>query len=135
MSTDIEQETQAGRSGRSGNFLERLANRIGGSVRVTTIFGEPVVKDGVTVIPVARARWGFGGGSSSEGHTSENQKGEGTGGGGGVKVSPAGYVEVKNGRARFHPIYNPAMVTQIIIASGVVAVLLVQAVRGLIAKK
>ena len=135
MSTDTEQETQVGRSWRSGNFRERLAHRIGGGVRVTTIFVEPVEKDGITVIPVARARWGFSGGSSSGGNTSENQKGEGMGGVGGVKVSPAGYVEVKNGRARFHPIYDPAMVTQIIVASGVVAALLLQVARRLISKR
>ena len=135
MSTDIERETQSGRPGRSENILERLANRIGGSVRVTTIFGEPVEKDGVTVIPVARARWGFGGSSGSGGNTSENQKGEGTGGGGGVIVSPAGYVEVRDGRARFRPIYDPAMVTQIIVASGIVAALLLSGVRRLISSR
>ena len=130
MSTDIEQETQ---SGRRENMLERLANRIGGSVRVKTIFGDPVEKDGVTVIPVARARWGVGGGSSSGGNTRANQTGEGTGTGTGgkVTVSPAGYVEVKDGRARFHPIYDPANVTQIIVASGIVAVLVLRAVRRL----
>ena len=133
MSTDIEQETQ---SGRSENMLERLANRIGGSVRVKTIFGEPVEKNGVTVIPVARARWGFGGGSNAGGNTRGHQTGEGsgTGGGGGVTVFPAGYVEVRDGRARFHPIYDPANVAQIIVASGIVAVLVLRAVRRLMSR-
>jgi uncharacterized spore protein YtfJ len=133
MSTDIEQETQ---SGRRENMLERLANRIGGSVRVKTIFGDPVEKDGVTVIPVARARWRFGGGNNSGGNTRENQTGEGTssGSGGGVTVSPAGYVEVRDGRARFHPIYDPANVAQIIVASGIVAVLVIRGVRRLMAR-
>jgi uncharacterized spore protein YtfJ len=131
MSTDIEKETKPGRS---NNILERFASRIGGSVRATTIFGEPVEKGGVTVIPVARARWGFGGGRGSGGNNGENQNGGGTGGGAGVKVSPVGYVEVKDGRARFRPIYDPAMVTQIIVASGIVTALLLQGVRKLIAK-
>ena len=133
MSTEIEQETQ---SGRSENMLERLANRIGGSVRVKTIFGDPVEKAGVTVIPVARARWGFGGGSNAGGNTRENQTGEGTGtgSGGGVTVFPTGYVEVRDGRARFHPIYDPANVAQIIVASGIVAVLLLRAVRWLMSR-
>jgi len=134
MSTDIEQETQGGQFGRVGNLRERLANWISGRAGVKMIFGEPVEKDGITVIPVTRARWGFSGGSSSGGNTSENHKGEGMGGVGGVKVSPAGYVEVRNGRARFHPIYDPAMVTQIIVASGIVAALL-QVVRRLISKQ
>ncbi|HEX6483062.1 MAG TPA: spore germination protein GerW family protein [Ktedonobacteraceae bacterium] len=133
MSTEIEQETQ---SGHSENMLERLANRIGGSVRVKTIFGDPVEKDGVTVIPVARARWGVGGGSNAGGNTRENQTGEstGTGSGGGVTVFPTGYVEVRDGRARFHPIYDPANVAQIIVASGIVAVLLLRAVRWLMSR-
>jgi uncharacterized spore protein YtfJ len=133
MSTEIEQETQ---SGRSENMLERLANRIGGRVRVKTIFGDPVEKDGVTVIPVARARWGVGGGSNAGGNTRENQtdEGSGAGGGRGVTVSPAGYVEVRDGRARFHPIYDPANVAQIIVASGIVAVLVLRAVRRLMSR-
>lgn len=133
MGTEIKQER---RSGSSENMLERLANRIGGRVRVKTIFGEPVEKDGVTVIPVARARWGFGSGSNSGGNTRGNQMGEGTsaGGGGGVTVSPAGYVEVRDGRARFHPIYNPANVAQIIVASGIVGVLVLRAVRRLMSR-
>jgi uncharacterized spore protein YtfJ len=131
MSTDIKEKTQ---SGGSDNILERFASRIGGSVRATTIFGEPVEKGGVTVIPVARARWGFGGGRGSGGNNGENQKGEDAGGGAGVKVSPVGYVEVRDGRARFRPIYDPAMVTQIIVASGIVTALLLQGVRQLISK-
>jgi uncharacterized spore protein YtfJ len=131
MSTDIEKETK---SGRSDNILERLASIVGNSVRVTTIFGEPVEKEGVTVIPVARARWGFGGGRGSGGNNGENQKGSDTGGGAGVKVSPVGYVEVRDGRARFRPIYDPAMVTQIIVASGIVTALVLQGVRRLIIK-
>lgn len=135
MSTDIEQETQGGQFGRIGNLRERLANRIGGRAGVKMVFGEPVEKDGITVIPVARARWGFSGGSSSGGNTSENHKGEGMEGIGGAKVTPAGYVEVRNGRARFYPIYDPAMVTQIIVASGIVAALLLQVVHRLISKR
>lgn len=134
MSTHTEQETHLSHPGRGSNILERLASSISNSVRVTTIFGEPVEKDGVTVIPVARARWGFGGGNGPAGNYAENQAGEGTGGGAGVMVSPVGYVEVQDGRARFRPIYDPAMVTQIIVASGIVAVLILGAVRRLTSK-
>lgn len=134
MSTDSEQETRLDRPGQRENILERLASIVGNRVRVTTIFGEPVEKGSVTVIPVARARWGFGGGSGSGGNNGENQNGGGTGGGAGVKVSPVGYVEVKDGRARFRPIYDPAMVTQIIVASGIVTALVLQGVRRLISK-
>ncbi len=42
-------------------LLERLADRLGGKASVTTIYGEPVACEGVTIIPVARVAFSFGG--------------------------------------------------------------------------
>ena len=79
-------------------FIGTMAEKIGAVARAATIFGEPVERDGVTVVPVAKARWGFGGGVGQ-------RKGEdGAGGGGGVQVTPVGYIEMRNGRAEFRPI-------------------------------
>ena len=36
-------------------FVERLAERIGAKVNVSTVFGDPIERDGITVIPVATA--------------------------------------------------------------------------------
>jgi uncharacterized spore protein YtfJ len=83
------------------DFLQRLAERIGASAHAAAVFGEPVDREGVTVIPVAKATWGFGGGSGGE---AENQ---GSGGGGGSFVSPLGYIEVRAGRAEFKPLRDP----------------------------
>ena len=79
-------------------FIGTMAEKIGAVARAATIFGEPVERDGVTVVPVAKARWGFGGGVGQ-------RKGEdGAGGGGGVQVTPVGYIEMRNGQAEFRPI-------------------------------
>jgi uncharacterized spore protein YtfJ len=43
-------------------LLERLAELIGGRAGVRAVFGEPIRNGELTVIPVARIRWGFGGG-------------------------------------------------------------------------
>lgn len=86
-------------SGAEGNFIERIAERLGENVHATTIFADPVQSDGVTVIPVARARMGFGGGS---GRQREGE--EGTGGGGGMLVTPVGYIELRKGHSTFRPI-------------------------------
>src|SRR5712691_4977917 len=86
---------------RADTFLERLAETLGMHAQASAIFGEPVERDGVTVIPVAKARWGLGGGG---GHKAE---GEGSGGGGGVIVSPVGYIELKDGESRFRPVQDP----------------------------
>ena len=69
----------------------------------STIYGTPVERDGVTVIPVAAARFGIGAGSGSD--PSKRQEGEGGGGGG--AITPAGYIELKDGRSRFVPIVHP----------------------------
>lgn len=79
-----------------------LAERVGTTARVETVFGEPVERDGVTVIPVARARWGFGGGTGAR----SGEEGEGAGGG--TVVSPVGFIELRKGNAHFRRIPSPA---------------------------
>jgi uncharacterized spore protein YtfJ len=86
-------------------LLERIAQTVGQNARASTIFGEPVEREGVTVLPVAKARFGFGGGGGS-GTRAEGQ-GSGRGGGGGVVVSPIGYIEVREGSSKFKRISTP----------------------------
>jgi uncharacterized spore protein YtfJ len=106
-------------------FLERMAERLGGQAQAKSVFGEPVTRDGVTVIPVARAAWGFGGGF---GHAAAGRDG-GSGGGGGVSVRPVGYIELRNGRSRFRPIRDRAMTGSLLLAAGGLALLLARAFR------
>lgn len=83
-----------------GQFLSGLAQRFGATAKSTTIFGDPIDRDGVTVVPVAKARWGFGAGA---GRAAENG---GVGGGGGVQVNPIGYIEMRNGETNFKRIHD-----------------------------
>jgi len=82
----------------------RLAEKLGVTARAATVFGEAVERDGMTVIPVAKARWGLGGGSGKHGIGGHR---EGIGGGGGVIVQPVGFIEMSNGESRFRPIVTP----------------------------
>ncbi len=130
-------------------LVERLAERLGSTARATAVFGEPVECDGVTVIPVAKARWGFGGGDGQPGsgrwagrtgraragHAAEDSAtdegatggsaegreapGSGGGGGGGVAVVPVGFIEVSQGGARFRRIVDQGT----IVALGAMALL------------
>jgi uncharacterized spore protein YtfJ len=84
--------------------FSRLAEKLGITARASTIFGEPVERDGMTVIPVAKASWGLGGGSGKHGIAG---RGEGVGGGGGVIVQPVGFIEMSNGESRFRSIVTP----------------------------
>jgi hypothetical protein len=122
MSDAVDQANSPAASGRGGSFLERLAERVGGSASSTLVFGAPVEHQGVKVIPVAKARWGFGGGGGSR-----DRGGEGSGGGGGVWVSPVGYIEMKDGGSRFRPIRGPGAMLPVVIASGFFALLIARA--------
>lgn len=97
------------------NLLERLADRLGASANAVAIFAPPVERDGVTVIPVAKAKYVFGGGSG------QHSKEEGSGGGGGVAVTPVGYIEIAEGVTHFRRIRNPLAVAACYAASGFAA--------------
>lgn len=114
---------------RGENWLERLARSIGITTRASTVFGEAVERDGVMVIPVARVRWAFGSGSGRGRSAAGSQVGEGSGGGGAVAVSPIGYIEVKEGYARFRRIYDVRTITRMLVIAGVVAMLILRTLR------
>jgi uncharacterized spore protein YtfJ len=121
-------------------LVERLAEKIGSSARAAAVFGETVERDGVTVIPVAKARWGFGGGDGgpgggrrpgrggrgadgreapeptaaerADGRSVEgrDEQGWGGGGGGGVQIVPVGFIEMTRDGARFRRIVDQSAV-------------------------
>lgn len=92
------------------SFVERLAQRLGANADAKYIYGEPIERGEVTIVPVARAAYGFGGGGGKKGEE------EGSGGGGGVAVKPVGYIEIKNGETRFRPIRDPFIYAAIVTA-------------------
>ena len=98
----------------SGDFIQRLAERIGAVAQASAVFGAPVERDGLTVIPVAKATWGVGGGSG------EKAGEQGLGGGGGGSVAPLGYIEVRDTGAEFKPIRDPRLFAAGAAAMGVV---------------
>lgn len=108
------------------SFIDRLAQRLGVSVNAGTIYGAPIEHDGVTVIPAAKAMYGFGGGSGSKAGE------EGTGGGGGVAIKPVGYIEIKDGVTKFRSIPDPERVFKVIAVSGVMSLLIIKAVAKML---
>jgi uncharacterized spore protein YtfJ len=86
-------------------LVQRVSRMVGERATVTTVFGDPVEREGVTIVPVARARFGFGAGGGGGARGGEH--GSGGGGGGGALVSPAGYIELRAGTAEFKRISSP----------------------------
>lgn len=64
---------------------------------IKSVYGEPVVVDGTTIVPVAAVQFGFGSGSAGEDETAP-----GGGGGGGVAIPFGAYVSDETG-VRFRP--------------------------------
>jgi uncharacterized spore protein YtfJ len=102
-----------------------LAERIGARLGSATVFGAPVERDGVTVVPVAVARFGIGAGSGAD--PAKGQEGEGGGGGG--AVAPAGYIELKEGRSRFVPVVHPARMLALVLGAVIAGLLIVRSTR------
>jgi uncharacterized spore protein YtfJ len=100
-----------------GDFAERLAKAVGATAKASIAYGDPVERDGVTVIPVARSFWGFGGGGGdTEGRV-------GSGGGGGSLVWPLGHIEIRDGETQFKPLHQPRLAL-LVVAAAVIVVLI-----------
>ena len=115
----------------SERFFEHLLEGIGGKATVRAVFGPPIERDGLTVVPVARVRWGFGGGSGT-GTDGANGTGSGTGAGGGATVDPLGHLELRGGEATFRPIVAPYPSPAFLLAAGVTAALIIRALGRLL---
>ncbi|MGX1808328.1 hypothetical protein ACWIGI_21620 [Nocardia sp. NPDC055321] len=69
-------------------LLDLLSER----ARASAVFGEPVTAEGITVVPVAHVQLGLGGAAGTVG--------------GGVQARPLGYIEIRDGQARFRRIHR-----------------------------
>lgn len=111
-------------------LLERMAELVGARAGVQAVFGDPVKHGNLTVIPVARVRWGFGGGG---GHSDGPPSGpaSGSGGGGGVAADPIGYLEIGPDGATFRPIRDPYPSPPFLIAAGLSVAIVIRSLARL----
>ncbi|MXY19753.1 MAG: hypothetical protein F4Y49_00280 [Dehalococcoidia bacterium] len=102
--------------------LSNITDRLQASGTTKTVYGEPVVAEGKTLIPVARVRYGFGaGGGSNDGESGR----EGSGGGGGVEVTPVGIIEITELETRYISLESPRVfIKYALIAMGIIAFVL-----------
>jgi uncharacterized spore protein YtfJ len=130
---EIPSERELERRAQEGSFLETLADDLAGSVG--SAFGTAVERDGVTVIPVSKARWGLGGGIGADRLAERMRGGEShpeaaVGAGGGVIVKPIGFIELSGGRSRFRPIRDPERLAWAAIAGGLIGLSVLRSVLG-----
>jgi uncharacterized spore protein YtfJ len=88
-------------------LIEGAVEHLRTSASVKTVYGDPIVVDGKTVIPVAKVAYGFGAGHGSGTHAKKTPdgktpvEGEGEGAGGGVAAKPVGVVEITGQETKF----------------------------------
>lgn len=141
---------RAGDGGPIDGFIERMAERLSGKASVSAVFGDPIERDGLTIIPVAKVRWVFGGGAGSgpiavgpgkEGTAASEPidgtmpgvaTSSGSGGGGGVTADPVGYLEIGPDGASFVSI-TPVMPSPgLLLAGGATAALVLRGLARLL---
>ncbi len=120
----MKEEVESKNKSYTDDFLEAIAEKLGAVAKADIVFADPIDKNGVTVIPVAKARWGFGGGSG------RTEKERGSGGGGGAVVTPIGFIEIRNGEGIFKRIYE---ISPWFVALGGIAGFLL--LRGILGKR
>jgi uncharacterized spore protein YtfJ len=114
---------------RKRSFVERVAERVGMQASAKAVYADAVERDGVTVIPVAKVRWGFGGG------TGRKQGKRGKGAGGGLQAAPLGYIEIKEGQTEFKPIHDPMSLVPLVAMGGLTGWVVLRSLRKLIRGK
>lgn len=108
-------------------LLESVADKVGLHAGAKAVFGEPVERDGVTVIPVAQVIYGTGGGGGGS-YPDEF----GAGAGGGALTRPIGYIELGPVGAVFRPIPHPWQNATLIVSVAFGALILAKAVSTLL---
>ena len=74
--------------------VDEMLQGVRDALRAQAVYGEPVERDGLTVIPAATVRGGGGGGSDAE-HNG--------GGGFGLQARPAGAFVIRDGAVEWRP--------------------------------
>jgi uncharacterized spore protein YtfJ len=126
----MDEVREAVSSAPADRLLERLAELVSARAGVQTVFGEAIRQDSLTVIPVARVRWGFGGGGGrADGPPSGPASG--SGGGGGAAADPIGYLEIGPDGTTFRSIREPYPGPLVLIACGLTASIVLRALARL----
>lgn len=99
------------------SMVEDVVSKICSSSSVRSVFGEPVTRNDVTIIPVASVIAGFGAGAGAGRKTEpqeDNGNGAGMGVGGGFITQPWGVWEISGNRVRFRRATRPSLLSMLL---------------------
>ncbi len=119
--------------------LRELVGSATDAAQVKRVFGQPIDKDGVTVIPVAAVRGAFGGGEGApmpEGSVpAEGPATTGGGGGGAFSAVPVGVYVIRNGELAWHPAVDQNRVVFLSFLTGILGLLILRSIARTIVKR
>ena len=112
MADPMDEAKREAEAGAADDRFSKLVESLGGTASAQAVFGAAVEKDGVTIVPVARVRYGVGGGGGrGPGRKKKRDDGDpdqvGYGHGGGVQAVPVGYIELRDGQTSYKRIADP----------------------------
>jgi len=106
------------------SFLETL-DRATDAMTVRTVYGEPIERNGMMVVPVAAIVGGGGGGSGE----APDGKGSGSGGGFGLRARPLGALVIRGDEVVWRPTVD---VNRMILGAQVVAAIALLTIRSVV---
>ena len=107
MSTQVDFKSEQAYPEQYAEVLDQPYDKMEGTANAAVAFAPPEKHDDMVIIPVASVGWRFGGGTGTRKQKELREAQGGIGVGGTLSVSPVGFIEVKEGIARFRPIFTP----------------------------
>jgi uncharacterized spore protein YtfJ len=89
------------------------------AMTVKRVYGDPIEREGLTIVPTARVRGGGGGGGDAENNG---------GGGFGITAGPVGVYVMKGGDVAWEPAVDVNRISTLGILAGIVALLVLRSV-------
>ena len=108
--------------------LPEVLGRAADAAQVRRVFGEPIERDGVTIIPTASVRGGAGGG----GGRGPKEEGEGTGGGYVFMAHPTGVFVLRGDQVDWRPALD---LGKVILGGQLVAVTFLLVLRSILRRR
>ena len=109
------------------DLLATVIDQIGGKAGANAVFGEPIVRGDLTVVPVAQMIIGAGAGNGIS-----DEAGSGAGAGSGALTRPIGHLEITDAGARFVPLRRPWFDGGLMVAVAFSGLLAAKAIRALL---
>jgi uncharacterized spore protein YtfJ len=122
MSTPVDVQSDRAYSEQYHEVLDQLYDKIEGSAKADVVFASPQKHEGLTIIPVASVGWRFGSGTGTSRPKEQREAQRGIGLGGTMSVAPIGFIEVKEGAAKFRPIVAFDSILKMQLVGGLIAI-------------